>query len=97
MMPAHVTIHAVRRYAERALKIPVSEDLDDVAAMHDLEDRGIDLEAIRDRLHRACDEAAERGAVGVKFDNVRARLRDGTVTTVMEKCGPARVYGRSLQ
>jgi len=97
MMSATVTIHAVRRYAERALRIPVPETLDDVAAMHDLEGRGVDLDAIRDRLHRACDRAADQGAIGVKFDNVRARLRDGTVTTVLEKCGPGHVYGRALQ
>ncbi len=96
MMPAHVTIHAVRRYAERAMQLPVSAELDDVEAMHDLACRGVDLQAIRDRIHDACDDAADRGAIGVKFDNIRARIVGTTIVTILEKGPAGHVYERSL-
>lgn len=96
MMSAHVTIHAVRRYAERVLGITVPGHLDDVDAMHALADQGVDLEAIRERLHAACDDAADRGALGVKFDNVRALIKGGVVVTILEKGPAGPVYERQM-
>lgn len=95
MMGAHITIHAVRRYAERVLRQAVPDELDDVEAMQELDRRGIDLQAIRDRLHDACDLAAEKGALGVKLDNARALLRDGNVVTILGKGPAGHVYERA--
>lgn len=94
MMSAHVTDHAVRRYAERALRVVVDQALEDPAALAALGDRGVDVEAVRRRIGSVCDLAAERGAVGVKADNVRLVLRGRTVVTALEKrCRPHYYYG----
>ena len=85
MMPAHVTDHAVRRYAERALHFQVDATLEDPAALLELGDRGVDVEAVRRRIGDVCDLAADRGAVGVKADNVRLVLRGRVVVTALEK------------
>jgi len=95
MMPAHVTQHAVRRYAERVLHVPVAEDLNDLQAVADLVDRGIDVGAIRERLHHACDLAVDLGATAVKADGVRLMLKNGAVVTVLAKCSPGSIYGRN--
>jgi hypothetical protein len=89
-----VTIHAIRRYAQRVLGIEVSEELDDVDAMHALEELGVDLEAIRERIHSVCDEPASRGAVGVKFDGIRALIKSDVVVTILQKSPPGPVYER---
>jgi non-canonical (house-cleaning) NTP pyrophosphatase len=94
MMPAHVTDHAVRRYAERALHLHVDETLEDPAALLALGDRGVDVEAVRRRIGDVCDLAAERGAVGVRVDGVRLILRGQAVVTALEKrCRPHYYYG----
>lgn len=85
MMVAHVTDHAVRRYAERALHVVVDQALEDPAALAALCDRGVDVEAVRRRIGAVCDLAADRGAVGVKADNVRLVLRGRNVVTALSK------------
>lgn len=93
MMPAHVTDHAVRRYAERALHVVVDQALEDPAALAALGDRGVDVEAVRRRIGDVCDFAADRGAVGVKADNVRLVLRGHVVVTALQKhCRPHYFY-----
>jgi hypothetical protein len=91
-MAAHVTDHAVRRYAERALNVQVDEELEDPAALVELADRGVDLDAVRRRIGSVCDLAADRGAVGVKADNVRIVLRGQAVVTVLSKRGRPHYY-----
>lgn len=97
MMPAHVTKHAVRRYAERVLGEWVDEDLNDLQAVHALAARGVDVPSIYDRIHQVCDRAVDLGAVAVKADNVRLILRDSTVVSVVPKGSGGTSYGRNLQ
>ncbi|GLQ53586.1 hypothetical protein [Devosia nitrariae] len=85
MMPAHVTDHAIRRYAERALNIQVDETLEDPAALAALADFGVDIDAVRRRIGSVCSLAADRGAVGVRVDGVRLILRGQAVVTALSK------------
>lgn len=84
-MPAKVSHHAVRRYAERAMNQAVDEAINDREAMAVLEDRGISVAGITARLHRLCDQAADLGAIAVKGDNVRILLKRDIIVTVLPK------------
>lgn len=80
---AHVSDHAVRRYAERVLGWITDPDLSDPEALDRLADAGLCEPAVRERL-------SYLGGVALRFGSVRflldrrciGVLRDGRVVTV---------------
>jgi hypothetical protein len=83
----HVTDHAVRRYAERVLHVVLSAGLSDPHAICELEERGIDVDWIRERIARAGRVAVQHGAVSVIADGVRMILEDGRVVSCLPRRG----------
>ncbi|WP_189424514.1 hypothetical protein [Devosia pacifica] len=87
-MSGLVTMHAVRRYAERAMHISIHEDLSDQGALAAIADQGIDLNTIRERIRSKCAIPAQMGACAVHFDGVKAVIKDGSVVSIIFKRPP---------
>lgn len=81
----HVTMHAVRRFAERALGVR-GLPADDAAAMADLQQiHGLDIVEIRELLSGAVANAMRLGASAVKIGGVRFVLAHGKMVTVTKR------------
>lgn len=88
---AYVTIHAIRRYADRILGMEEAlADLDDMDAVDAMLATGVDVPAIRDWLAFYGGVGKRHGAVGVCRDGVGIVLKAGRVVTVLSKRGERR-------
>lgn len=83
--PIHVTIHAIRRYAERGLGFVVPGD--DRDAMIELEKRGVDLQSIRDTLAALGAKARCYGAPAIIIGRIKVIRVGDDVVTVAPKSG----------
>jgi len=82
---AHVTDHAVRRYAERALQETVDAKVGDPEAILELRRRKVPVGAICRRLAEAGGLGVANGAVAVVTEGLKLVIVDRSVVTVLAK------------
>ncbi|UYW28247.1 hypothetical protein OKC48_06925 [Methylorubrum extorquens] len=96
---ARATDHAVRRYAERVLGLPIPPALDDQRALSLVRARGTDCVAIRAHLAGLggviLAAGMRSGTVVVPGERMRLRVSEGTVVTVLTP--EPKVAGRPLR
>lgn len=80
---AHVTDHAVRRYAELALQETVDVTVEDPEAILELRRRKVPVGAIRRRLAEAGGLGVANGAVAVIAEGLKLVIVDRSVVTVL--------------
>lgn len=83
-MTPEISDHAIVRYAERSMGLPL-QGLSDTQALEKLVELKVDITPIRDRLTCLAVKAAAYGAPVIIADGVKVCLRDETVVTVLEK------------
>jgi hypothetical protein len=91
---AHVTDHAVRRYAERALQETVDAAVEDPEAILELRRRRVQVGAIRRHLGTVGGLGVANGACAVVAEGLKLVIVDRSVVTVLARkwrqdAGPA--------
>ncbi|WHQ68633.1 hypothetical protein [Methylorubrum extorquens] len=96
---ARASDHAVRRYAERVLGLPIPPGLDDQRALSHVRARGTDCAAIRQHLAGLggviLAAGMRSGTVVVPLERMRLRVSEGTVVTVLTP--EPKTLGRALR
>ncbi len=92
-----VTVHALRRFAERALGVTGLPDDDREAVAALAEVHGLDVKQIREALRGLIAQGVDLGAEAVTLSGFRYVLRDGALITVLDKRNKYRRRGPRIE
>jgi len=93
-MNPKISLHAIRRYAERVSGIELGERGDTDAIVF-LRDQGLNIDALKRKLEERLFPGIEMGATRISVDGVTACILEGCVTTFVPGKSPSSSYMKS--